>query len=113
VRIEHVEAHEKRKMYFLDKLQQFKQYKEQKLREELKERERQEMVISDLEEKERMLLERLSVSEKFRAKCQQEYEDARQKYHSFYEASKGLSRVESRGHSVDGDHERKADIFIS
>ena len=33
VRIDHIEAHEKRKLYFLDKLQQFKQYKEQKLRE--------------------------------------------------------------------------------
>lgn len=27
VRVEHIEAHEKRKMYFLDKLQQFKQIK--------------------------------------------------------------------------------------
>lgn len=114
MRIEHIDAHEKRKMYFLDKLQQFKHFKEQKLKEELKERERQEMMISDLEEKERVLLERLSVSEKFRLKCQQEYEEARRKYHSFYEASKGLSRGASRGHSFDGDEDdRKADIFIS
>lgn len=49
-------------MYFLDKLQQFKQFKEQKLKEELRERERQELMISELEEKERILLERLSVS---------------------------------------------------
>ena len=49
--MDHIEAHEKRKLYFLDKLQQFKQFKEQKLKEELKERERQEMMISDLEEK--------------------------------------------------------------
>lgn len=61
------------------------------------------MMISDLEERERALLERLSVSEKFRLKCQQEYEEAKQKYHSFYEASKGLNRGESRGHSLDGD----------
>jgi hypothetical protein len=74
VRIDHIEAHEKRKLYFLDKLQQFKQYKEQKLKEELRDRERQEMIIGDLEEKERILLERLSVSEKFRLKCQEEYE---------------------------------------
>ena len=39
-------------------------------------------------------------------KCQQEYEEAKKKYHSFYEASKGLnrgnSRGNSRGHSFDG-----------
>ena len=39
----------------------------------MRERERQESIIADLEEKERALLERLSVSEKFRMKCQQEY----------------------------------------
>ena len=39
----------------------------------MRERERQESIIADLEEKERTLLERLSVSEKFRMKCQQEY----------------------------------------
>jgi hypothetical protein len=38
IRMEHIEAHEKRKLYFLDKLQQFKQFKEHKLKEELKER---------------------------------------------------------------------------
>ena len=48
VRIDHIYAHEKRKMYFLDKLQQFKQFKEHKLKEELRERERQESMISDL-----------------------------------------------------------------
>jgi hypothetical protein len=57
-------------MYFLDKLKQFKDYKERKLRDEIKERERQETMIMEMEEKERMLLERLSVSEKFRLKCQ-------------------------------------------
>ncbi len=41
VRIEHIEAHQKRKVYFLDKLQQFKQFKQHKLKEELRERERQ------------------------------------------------------------------------
>lgn len=49
-------------------------------------------------------------------KCQDEYEEARHKYHSFYEASKGLNhRANSRGHSFDGgeDEDRKADIFIS
>lgn len=74
------------------------------------------MVISELEEKERTLLERLSVSEKFRLKCQEEYEEARKKYHSFYEASRGLNRGASRGFSFDGgdnEDERKADIFIS
>ena len=39
----------------------------------MRERERKESIIADLEEKERALLERLSVSEKFRMKCQQEY----------------------------------------
>jgi hypothetical protein len=71
IRMDHIDAHEKRKLYFLDKLQQFKQFKEQKLKEELRERERQEMMINEMEEKERVLLERLSVSEKFRLKCQQ------------------------------------------
>lgn len=51
IRIEHIDAQQKRKMYFLDKLQQFKQFKEQKLKEELKERERQEMMIGQLQEK--------------------------------------------------------------
>lgn len=114
IRMDHIDAHEKRKLYFLDKLQQFKHFKEQKLKEELKERERQEMMITEMEEKERVLLERLSVSEKFRLKCQQEYEDARSKYHSFYEASKGISRGVSRDNSLDEeDNEGKADIFIS
>ena len=27
IRMDHIEAHEKRKLYFLDKLQQFKQFK--------------------------------------------------------------------------------------
>jgi hypothetical protein len=49
--MDHIDAHEKRKLYFLDKLQQFKQFKEHKLKEELKERERQEMMISEMEEK--------------------------------------------------------------
>ena len=44
--MDHIDAHEKRKLYFLDKLQQFKHFKEQKLKEELKERERQEMMIN-------------------------------------------------------------------
>jgi hypothetical protein len=46
-------------------------------------------------------------------KCQQEYEEARSKYHSFYEASKGLSQGVSRVNSEDEENERKADIFIS
>lgn len=33
IRMDHIDAHEKRKLYFLDKLQQFKHFKEQKLRE--------------------------------------------------------------------------------
>lgn len=70
VRAGHIEAHEKRKMYFLDKLKQFKDYKERRLKDEIKERERQESLIMDMEEKEKALLERLSVSEKFRLKCQ-------------------------------------------
>lgn len=41
VRSGHVEAQEKRKMYFLDKLKQFKDFKEKKLSEEIRERERQ------------------------------------------------------------------------
>jgi hypothetical protein len=55
------------------------------------------------------------VSEKFRLKCQQEYEEAKSKYHSFYEASKGLSRGNSRENSASEEdpHERKAEIFIS
>lgn len=74
------------------------------------------MMIGELEEKERILLERLSVSEKFRLKCQEEYEEAKKKYHSFYQASRGLDRTNSRGHSADvhyDEDERKADIFIS
>ena len=51
MRLEHIDAHEKRKLYFLDKLNQFKQFKEQKLKDELRERERQESMIADLEEK--------------------------------------------------------------
>lgn len=70
------------------------------------------MMISEMEEKERVLLERLSVSEKFRLKCQQEYEEARSKYHSFYEASKGLSQGASRA-EWEEEGEGKADIFIS
>lgn len=38
IRMDHIEAHEKRKLYFLDKLQQFKNFKEQKLKEEVRER---------------------------------------------------------------------------
>ena len=49
-------------------------------------------MINELENKEKMLLDRLSVSEKFRVKCQEEYEEARSKYKSFYEASRGISR---------------------
>ena len=49
-------------------------------------------MIQELEEKEKALLERLSVSEKFRLKCQEEYEESKRKYHSFYEASRGVSR---------------------
>jgi len=65
--------------------------------------------------KEKTLLERLSVSEKFRIKCQDEYEEARSKYKSFYEAS----RVLHRGHRscdqsrIEEDNQGKADIFIS
>ena len=61
-------------MYFLEKLKQFKSFKEEKLHEEIKQRERQENMIQDLEEKERVLLDRLSNSERFRMKCQDEYE---------------------------------------
>jgi hypothetical protein len=72
-------------------------------------------MIFDLEQKEKQLLERLSVSEKFRIKCQEEYEEARRKYKSFYDAARGLNRGhrscnESR---ITEDNEGKADIFIS
>ena len=33
IRFDHIEAHEKRKLYFLDKLKQFKNFKEHKLKE--------------------------------------------------------------------------------
>lgn len=62
VRSDHIEAHEKRKLYFLEKLKQFKDFKEKKLQEEIKSRERQESLILELEEKEKILLERLSIS---------------------------------------------------
>ena len=45
VRAGHIEAHEKRKLYFLDKLKQFKDIKERKLNDEIRERERQENLI--------------------------------------------------------------------
>ena len=51
VRSDHIEAHEKRKMYFLDKLKQFKDLKERKLTEEIRGRERQEYMVMEMEEK--------------------------------------------------------------
>lgn len=63
-----------------------------------------------------MLLDRFNMSEKFKQKCEEEYQRAKEKYHSFYEktvlASRRNSLRESKYSGAQPD-EAKCNIFIS
>lgn len=84
VRHEHLQLQEKKRIYILDKLKNFKDIKEEQLKLEMKVREQHESKIQELEQKEALLLDRLNMSERFKMKCEEEYKKAKEKYHSFY-----------------------------
>jgi len=119
VRQEHLNLQEKKRLHFLQKLRTFKEIKEDELRRELRLREQHEQKIQELAQKEVMLLYRFNMSEKFKRKCEEEYQSAKEKYHSFYEntilASRRNSLRESKYNTQRpaASDEGKCDIFIS